>query len=230
MPPLSEDDIDSSRRIVGQIGPEPFVDAMEANPDFNVIVAGRAYDPAPYAAYAMFQLRRRFPNISLGDIDKRVGGFLHMGKILECGGLCSTPKSSGAVLATYEDGRFDVWPIDPASRCTPISVAAHALYENTRPDILRGPGGVLHLDQSKYEQLEDGRSVRVSGSNFRSLKQDGMPYQLKLEAARTIGYRTMFLGTVKDSEFLCHSVHLTCRTNICYRYFDSANRHTTGSS
>ena len=200
VPPLTEDDVRSAERIVAQIGTEPFIDAMEANSGFDIVVAGRAYDPAPYAAYALVQLKRRLPHLSSEDIEQRVGGFLHMGKIMECGGLCSTPKSMGAVAAAYQDGSFHVWPLDSASRCTPISVAAHALYENTRPDILRGPGGELHLAHSKYEQLDDGRTVRVTGSCFRSSKKEGKPYQLKLEAARAIGYRTMFLGTIRDGK------------------------------
>lgn len=202
VPPLSEEDIKSSHRIVAQVGPEPFIDVMDENPDFDVIIAGRAYDPAPYVAYSVFQLKRQFPGLGPNEIKQRMGGFLHMGKIMECGGLCSTPKSMSAASAIYEDGTFDVWPLEPTSRCTPISVAAHALYENTRPDILRGPGGCLYLDQSRYEQLEDGKTVRVSGSCFRTSKEDGKPYQWKLEAARAIGQRTMFLGTIRDGMVL----------------------------
>uniref|UniRef100_A0A0D2XJ11 DUF4387 domain-containing protein n=1 Tax=Fusarium oxysporum (strain Fo5176) TaxID=660025 RepID=A0A0D2XJ11_FUSOF len=118
--------------------------------------------------------------------ENKLGGFYHMGKILECGGQCSFPKSHGAVATVYENGLFDVRPTDPESMCTPLSVAAHTLYENTRPDVLRGPGGSLHLDNSKYEQLSDGRSVRVSGSVYLSSEADGKPYQLKLEAAHIL--------------------------------------------
>lgn len=175
---------------------------MEADPDFDVIIGGRAYDPAPYVAYSLFQLKRQYPNLNAEEIHSRYGGFLHMGKIMECGGLCSTPKSHGAVATVYPTGVFDVRPTAPESRCTPYSVAAHALYENGRPDILRGPGGALHLNESKYEQLEDQRTVRVRGSQFRSLQSQGLPYQFKLEAARVVGYRTIFLGSVRDCKSL----------------------------
>ncbi|PKS08579.1 hypothetical protein jhhlp_004965, partial [Lomentospora prolificans] len=198
VPNLTEADVDNSPRIVAQIGPEPFLDAMEADPDFNVIIGGRAYDPAPYVAYCLFQLRRQYPDITHEKVQARYGGFLHMGKIMECGGLCSTPKSHGAVSTIYPSGIFEVRPTDPESRCTPYSVAAHALYENTRPDILQGPGGALHLEESKYEQLDDGRTVRVCGSQFKSLKSQGLSYQFKLEAARVVGFRTIFLGSVRD--------------------------------
>lgn len=201
MPPLTDEDIQSSTRIVAQMGPEAFSDAMEADPDFDIIIGGRAYDPSPYVGYCIFQLKRQFPNITSAEVHERIGGFLHMGKIMECGGQCSTPKSHGAVSTIFVNGEFDVRPLSPSSRCTPLSVAAHTLYENTQPDILRGPGGALHLQDCKYEQRGDGRTVRVRGAKFRSSKQSGLPYQFKLEAARLVGYRSMFMGFVKDCEF-----------------------------
>ncbi|TEA18741.1 hypothetical protein C8034_v011959 [Colletotrichum sidae] len=198
VPPLTKPDVEDSSRIVAQIGPEPFMDAMVANPNFDVIIGGRAYDPAPFVAYSMFQLKQQYPNLGENQLQDRHGGLLHMGKIMECGGLCSTPKSHGAVATVYEDGVFDVKPIAPESKCAPLSVAAHSLYENTRPDILRGPGGALHLVGAKYEQLNDGRTVRVRGAEFRSSVAAGQPYQLKLEAARVLGYRSIVMGSVKD--------------------------------
>lgn len=186
------------------MGPEPFVDAIDANPDFDVIIGGRAYDPSPYVAYCTHQLKRQVPNLSVKEIHSRIGGFLHMGKIMECGGLCSLPKSHGAISTVYADGQFDVRPTAPDSICTPLSVAAHTLYENTRPDILRGPGGSLDLTGSKYEQLADGRSVRVGGSQFRPSRAEGKPYTLKLEAAQIVGYRSLFLGSVKDRKCSNH--------------------------
>ncbi|KAJ4129775.1 hypothetical protein NW768_006744 [Fusarium equiseti] len=198
VPTASEEEIQSSVRVVAQMGYEPFLDAMSANPDFDIIIGGRAYDPSPYAAYCVYQLIHQ-TDLTDEQLHSSLGGFLHMGKILECGGQCSTPKSHGAVATVYASGLFDVRPMAPDSVCTPLSVAAHTLYENTRPDILRGPGGSIHLDNSHYEQLSDGRSVRVSGSKYRSSEEDGAPYQFKLEAARIVGYRSMFMGSVKDS-------------------------------
>ncbi|KXH68918.1 hypothetical protein CSAL01_04067 [Colletotrichum salicis] len=198
VPPLTSKDVTDSARVVAQIGPEAFVDAMEATPDFDIIIGGRAYDPAPYVAYSMYQLKLQHPGLTSEQTKARHGGFLHMGKIMECGGQCSTPKSHGAVATVYESGMFDVRPIASASRCTPLSVAAHSLYENTRPDILRGPGGALHLDQAQYEQLDDQRTVRARGARFVSSSADGKPYQFKLEAARILGCRSIVLGSVKD--------------------------------
>ncbi|XEU99846.1 hypothetical protein FSHL1_005133 [Fusarium sambucinum] len=225
VPPADAAEIESSLHIVAQIGYEPFLDAMNANPDFDVIIGGRAYDPSPYAAYCVHQLMRQTNDLSDEQLHSSLGGFLHMGKILECGGQCSTPKSHGAVATVYSTGLFDVRPTAPDSKCNPLSVAAHTLYENTRPDILKGPGGSIHLQDSKYEQLFDGRSVRVSGSRYRSSEEDGLPYQFKLEAARIVGYRSMFMGSIKDHILIPQIDKLLARVKLYV-----AQQHTESTS
>ena len=213
VPTLTQKTIDSTPRIVGQMGPEPILDAMLANPDFNILIAGRAYDPAPYIAYAAFATKTSLKNTASPEAQRLWGGFSHMGKILECGGLCGVPKSNGASATVYQDGSFDVTPIDPASKCTPISVAAHTLYEKSRPDILYGPGGWLDLADMKTEALEDGRTVRVRGGVFHFLRDEGRPYTVKLEGAEVVGYRAQMMGSFKDRE---------CCSRSCCSCFDSS--------
>ncbi|OTA98992.1 hypothetical protein M426DRAFT_325510 [Hypoxylon sp. CI-4A] len=198
VPPLTEDDIDASTRVVSQMGPEPFIDAMKANPDFDVIVGGRAYDPAPYVAYCAHLSGLDLDDVDSPVVQRQLGGFTHMGKILECGGTCAEPKSHGAVATIFKDGGFTISPLTPTARCTPVSVAAHTMYEKSRPDLLHGPGGYIDLNVATYEQLPDQRSIRVGGSMFHFLKQDGLPYQIKLEAGSIVGYRSMFMGSVRD--------------------------------
>ncbi|KAF5609625.1 uncharacterized protein FSUBG_3832 [Fusarium subglutinans] len=206
VPPATEYEINESLRVVAQMGYEPFFDAMTANPDFDIIVGGRAYDPSPYVAFCVYQLTRQSNQLSTEDLHSRLGGFYHMGKILECGGQCSFPKSHGAVATVYENGLFDVRPTNPESKCTPLSVAAHTLYENTRPDVLRGPGGSLHLENSNYEQLSDGKSVR-------------------LEAARIVGYRSMFMGSITDHILVSQIDKLLARVRV---YVDQQHPEITG--
>lgn len=202
MPDLTEEAIEQSTNIVAQLGPEPFVDAMTENPDFDVIVGGRAYDPSPYVAYAAFHAQAQLQGASQEKKHKMYGAFTHLGKIMECGGQCAKPKSHGAIGTIYSTGEFDISPLDPAAACTTLSVAAHTLYEKTRPDILHGPGGYLDLTRSNYTQMSDDRTVRVSGSSFHFSHDDGLPYTLKLEAARIVGYRTMFMGSIRDRKRL----------------------------
>ena len=55
----------------------------------------------------------------------------HMGKIMECGGICAIPKGK-VILATVRKDDFELLPMDPATRCTELSVAAHTLYEKSK--------------------------------------------------------------------------------------------------
>jgi hypothetical protein len=54
VPELTEHDVETSTRIVAQMGLEPYLKAMKENPDFDIIIGGRAYDPAPYAAFCLY--------------------------------------------------------------------------------------------------------------------------------------------------------------------------------
>ncbi|CAM1505999.1 Fc.00g116360.m01.CDS01 [Cosmosporella sp. VM-42] len=198
VPRLTMNDLESTPTIVGQIGPEPFLQVMVAHPDFDIIIGGRAYDPAPYVAFSAFQVMKHqyCPIISLPP--NVLGGFTHMGKIMECGGLCATPKSKSSIATIYRNGTFDVRPLAAGSKCTTTSVAAHALYEKSRPDKLYGPGGCLCLASSTYSALPDGVSVRVRGSVFIPSQQENNKYTIKLEGAKVIGYRTIFMGSFGD--------------------------------
>ncbi|KAK8086814.1 hypothetical protein PG994_001788 [Apiospora phragmitis] len=201
VPPLTENDVENSTMIMSQLGPEPFLDAMAANPDFDVIVGGRAYDPAPYFAYAAHlmksQLAMRAP--------RRDKDYLGLSSTWARSWSVEGFASYGAVATVYDNGTFDIVPTLPTSRCTPLSVAAHTLYEKSRPDLLYGPGGWLDLTKSTYEQMTDGRTVRVAGSTFHFSEDNAQPYQLKLEAATIVGYRSMYMGTIRDP-ILIHQI------------------------
>lgn len=178
-PELTEADINNATAIVAQMGTEPFMKAMEDD-EVDIIVAGRSYDPAPFAAFCM-----------LRGVDESPAW--HVGKIIECGGLCAVPKGRSIVADMHKD-HFILTPTNPVERCTPVSVAAHTLYEKTRPDRLPGPGGILYLEHATYEQLPDGRSVHCQGSKF----VPSPAYQIKLEGAEQIGYRTIYIGGIRD--------------------------------
>jgi hypothetical protein len=183
VPEMVKQDIDDPPCIVAQMGLEPYLEAMRQHADFDIIIGGRTYDPAPFAAFCAYK--------GFGDL----GIAYHMGKILECGAVCAEPKSR-EILAIVREDSFDVVPLDPTTRCTALSVAAHSLYEKTRPDILYGPGGALNLAGTVYEQLPDGRTVRCRGAKFEPV-QDGQ-YTVKLEAARQAGYHSTFFGGFSD--------------------------------
>ena len=178
-PDLAADELNKTIRIVGQMGVEPIVEALKSGA--QVILAGRAYDPAVFAAPA---IEAGFP----------VGLSVHLGKILECAAIAATPGSGSDCLFGYlKNNSFEVEPLNPLRRCTTLSVAAHTLYEKSDPYLLPGPGGLLDLKDARFEQVSD-RIVRVSGSQFKTTS----PYRIKLEGVKRIGYRTISIAGTRD--------------------------------
>ena len=183
VPPATADAISASTHIVGQMGEEPLLDAIAAGAD--VIVAGRCYDPAVFAAVPIAR-----------GFDRALA--LHMGKILECAAIAATPGSgSDCMLGTLSDEGFILQALSPTRRCTVASVAAHTLYEKSDPYHLPGPGGALDLTQTRFDQLDEQR-VRVSGSRFAAAPR----YTVKLEGARPGGFRTVSIAGARDPVFI----------------------------
>lgn len=176
---LTEAEVWAASAIVAQMGAEPFLKALDEHEDLDIIVAGRAYDPVPIAALG---LRAGFDPALCW----------HMGKIMECGASCAEPNGRG-IMGVLRRDHFELEPLNPAERCTVQSVAAHTLYEKSHPYRLPGPGGMLDLSESRYEQVTD-RRVRVSGSRF----EPSVPYTVKLEGARTVACRSIFIAGIRD--------------------------------
>jgi hypothetical protein len=181
VPPVNEQEIDAATNIVAQMGAEPFLEAMKERPD--VIVGGRAYDPAPVAAVGL-----------QAGFDPAL--CWHMGKIMECGALCAEPNGRN-IFGVLRKDHFELEPLNPAERCTTASVAAHTLYEKSHPYYLHGPGGMLDLSNCRYDALSD-RRVKVSGSQFVPAPR----YTVKLEGAKTVGYRSIFIAATRDPIFI----------------------------
>jgi len=178
-PDLDETGVADAIRIVGQMGCEPFVAALRHGA--QLVVAGRAYDPAPFAA---LPLARGFdPALAV-----------HLGKILECGALCAEPGTTkDAILGRLREDGFLVEPLDEGRACRTTSVAAHTLYEKDHPFRLEGPGIALDLSDCVFEQVTD-RTVRVSGSRMKAPSR----YTIKLEGASRVAYRTIVIAGVRD--------------------------------
>jgi Acyclic terpene utilisation family protein AtuA len=181
-PPATVDDIVESSYVVAQMGVEPFIGALDQGAD--VILAGRAYDPAVFAA---LPIRAGYdPGLAL-----------HLGKILECAAIAALPGSgSDCMLGVLRADHFIVEPLNPVRTCTITSVSAHTLYEKTNPYFLPGPGGTLDLTNTTFAQETD-RTVRVAGTRFVTT-----PFAVKLEAARRVGYRTVSIAGVRDPVFI----------------------------
>ena len=119
------------------MGSEPIVEALDRGA--QLIVAGRAYDPAPFAA---LPIREGYdPGLAT-----------HLGKILECGALCAEPGTAkDAIIGYRRQDHFAVEALNPERRCTTTSVArlsvksmaprARALGMYDTSMLLRAPDG-----------------------------------------------------------------------------------------
>jgi hypothetical protein len=178
-PVFDEAAIERSEHIVGMMGAEPFMRALERGAD--VVLAGRASDTAIFAALPIL---RGFPE----------GLAWHAAKILECGAAAVVNRRTpDCMFAWLRRDHFLVEAPDPELRCTPQSIASHSLYENADPFRLVECSGTLDLTDSRYEALTD-RAVRVCGSAFIPAER----YTVKLEGAEKAGYQSILIGSIRD--------------------------------
>ena len=179
---------------MAKLGPAPEITEEEINASTHikalddgaqVVLCGRCYDPAAFAA----------PAIRLG-YDRALA--LHLGKILECAAICATPGSgSDCIMGYLGEDYFKVEPLNPIRSCTPLSVSAHTLYEKTNPYLLPGPGGMLDISQATFTADSD-RCVKVMGSKF---IPEEVP-SVKLEGAKQAGFRTISICANRDPIFI----------------------------
>jgi hypothetical protein len=192
VPALTEANIDEASGIVAQMGVEPFQRAIEMGAD--VVVAGRACDTSMFAAVPIMRGYDR-------------GLAMHLAKLIECASACADPGGRDASMGVMGDGWFTVESMAPRLVCTPVSVAAHALYETYNPFQLEEPGGIIDLTHSHYEQVDE-RRVRVTNSIWRPTDR----YYVKLEGARQTGYRCIAMGGIRDPRMIAAAEHVADET------------------
>jgi hypothetical protein len=178
-PEYTAEVIDRSLNIVGMMGCEPIIRALEQGAD--VVLAGRSSDTSIYSAIPVMQ-------------GFNPGPVWHAAKVLECGAASVEYRPApDCMFAFIQDDSFIVRAPNPKLRCTPVSVAAHSLYENGDPFRIVEPAGVLDTTFSTYEQYDD-RSVKVAGSRFHHADR----YTVKLEGAELVGYQTLVVCGIRD--------------------------------
>lgn len=178
-PDFDESVIDRSAHIVGMMGCEPFIRALDAGAD--VVLAGRSSDTAIFASMPVMH---GFPE----------GMAWHAGKILECGAAAVVNRRTpDCMFAWVRKDHFVVEAPDATLRCTPQSIASHSLYENGDPFKLVECSGTLNLTDSQYESVSQ-TAVKVSGSRFDHAQR----YTVKLEGAELLGYQSILLGSTRD--------------------------------
>ena len=177
-PALTDAAVDESERIVGMMGPEPFVTALDNGA--QVVLAGRASDPASWVAAAT---RAGLPPAPAW----------YAGKMLECGATPSIPKGHDCLMVTVREDHVECEPMNPARRCTPLSIANHSLHENSSPIHHIEPGGMLDTSDCRFEAVSD-RAVRISGMRWEKAER----YTVKLEGVALAGYRSVCVCGTRD--------------------------------
>ena len=180
-PSITPSIIEASQ-IVAMMGVEPIAVALEEGAE--VVLAGRASDAALFAVVP-----------ELAGADR--GAAWHAAKTIECGAACAVVPAADGMMAYIRDGYFEVEPLDPAARCTPLSIAAHTLYENGNPYLLTEPSGVIDTTDATYRAVSD-RRVRVCGSRFTPAAN----YTIKLEGAQCVGFQTIAMGGIRDPQII----------------------------
>jgi hypothetical protein len=176
-PELSEDALREST-IVGQMGIHPLITALEGGAQY--VFAGRSCD---IALFASDMIRRGI----------EAGLAYHVGHVLECGALACDPGSPSDCLVAeiYDDGSALFVAPNPDRRCTPYSIAAHSLYEESHPQLQFYPEGVLVMDKTEFF-ARDARTAGVRGSQFVRAGKP-WPWSIKLEGSRRLGGRKVSL-------------------------------------
>ena len=164
--------------IVGQMGIHPLITALKSGAQY--IFAGRSCDVALFAS----DMVRR-------GID--AGLAYHVGHVLECGALACDPGSPSDCLVAeiYDDGSALFVAPNPVRRCTPYSIAAHSLYEESHPQLQFYPEGVLAMEKTSFF-AHDARTTGIRGSRFVRTGKP-WPWSIKLEGARRLGARKVSL-------------------------------------
>lgn len=184
-PELPDQCIRSATHIVALAGAEHIQAALATGAD--IILAGRATDTAGICALALSQ-------------GKNPGAAWHGAKIAECGALCSTNPTSGVIILDIDEHGFEVEPMAKSARCTPETVSAHMLYENTNPFLLHEPGGTLDVTDARYLAINE-RRVRVEGSKWLPAEH----YTVKIEAAGLAGWQSTLMATLRNRRYVTHA-------------------------
>lgn len=177
--PLTLEAIDATDHAVAVMGAEPIQEALRRGAD--VILAGRACDAALFAA----------PLLE-GGLPPSVAYFA--GKLLECASFCAEPfAGKESVLGTVDAESVLVEPMSPYQRCTPTSLASHAMYERLDPFQEVLPGGTVDMGGCRYEAVDE-RRTRVTGSRWVPAQE----YRVKIEGAGKMGERALMIIGIRD--------------------------------
>ncbi len=168
-------------RVVAVMNAEPIRRAPREGAE--VVIAGRASDCALFAA----------PLLQAGFSPAIA---YYTGKLMECASFACEPyMGKETILGTVEGESVRVRAMHPAQRCTPASLASHAVYERTDPLREHVAGGWIDMSACCYERVDE-KSTRASGAVFHPTPT----IKVELEGAGRIGERRLVIVGVRDPQ------------------------------
>ena len=171
--------LDRTDRIVAVMGAEPIRDVLRTGVD--VVIAGRSSDCAIFAA----------PLLEAGH---SLADAFFCGKAMECASFCGEPfMGKETILGRVDGSGVYLTAMHPDQRCTPASVASHAMYERLNPFREYVPGGYLDMTHCRYEQVDD-KTTRVTGQTFVASETTW----IKLEGSGKVAERALFIAGIRD--------------------------------
>ena len=171
--------LDRTDRVVAVMGAEPIRDVLKTGAE--VVIAGRSSDCAIFAA----------PLLEAGH---SLADAFFCGKAMECASFCGEPFMGKETILGRVDGTgVYLTAMHPGQRCTPASVASHAMYERLNPFREYVPGGYLDMSKCSYEQVDE-KTTRVMGQTF----VPSPTTWIKLEGSGKIAERALFIAGVRD--------------------------------
>ena len=166
-------------RIVAVMGAEPIAAALKDGAE--VVIAGRASDCALFAA----------PLLNAGMTPATA---YYAGKLMECASFCCEPvMGKESILGRIKEDDIRVRAMHPGQRCTPASLASHAMYERRDPFREYVASGYVDMSSCRYEQLDE-KTTRASGAVFVPSAQP----MVKLEGAGKVGERRLAIVGIRD--------------------------------
>ncbi|WP_372619247.1 acyclic terpene utilization AtuA family protein [Falsiroseomonas sp.] len=166
-------------RIVAVMGAEPIAAALKAGAE--VVIAGRASDCALFAA----------PLLNAGMSPATA---YYAGKLMECASFCCEPfMGKESILGRISEDDIKVTAMHPGQRCTPASLASHAMYERRDPFREYVASGYVDMSDVRYEQWDE-KTARATGARFVPSAQP----MVKLEGAGKVGERRLAIVGIRD--------------------------------
>ena len=178
--------MDATENIVAMAGVHPYIELLKRGCD--VIIGGRSSDCAIFAAPAIYH----------GFTQEQA---YYLGKVLECASFCAEPYGGKETVMGEITHQNDVkvTAMHPAQRCTPASVAGHAMYERANPYYEFVAGGLLDMRECAYERYDE-KTTRITGFKFVPAET----VKVKLEGAGKIGERFVGFAGIRDPYTIAH--------------------------